>query len=97
MLRFEWDDGKNAENKQKHRVAFEEAETVFYDERGVLLEDDDEGGAREERFVLIGLSAGLRVLVVCHTYRRREQVIRLISARRANRAERADYEARWRR
>jgi uncharacterized DUF497 family protein len=47
--------------------------------------------------VLVGLSASLRVLVVCHTYRRREQVIRLISARRANRAERADYEARWRR
>jgi uncharacterized DUF497 family protein len=97
VLRFEWNDAKNAENKRKHRVAFEEAETVFYDERGVLLEDDDEGGARDERFVLVGLSASLRVLVVCHTYRRREQVIRLISARRANRAERADYEARWRR
>jgi uncharacterized protein len=83
--------------ERKRRVAFEEAETVFYDERGVLLEDDDEGSVREERSVLIGLSAGLRVLVVCHTYRRREQVIRLISARRANRAERADYEARWKR
>ena len=96
MLQFEWDDTKNTENKRKHRVAFEEAETVFYDERGVLLEDDSEG-AREERFALIGLSASLRVLVVCHTYRRIEQVIRLISARRANRAERADYETRWKR
>ena len=96
MLQFEWDDTKNTENKRKHRVAFEEAETAFYDERGVLLEDDSEG-AREERFALIGLSASLRVLVVCHTYRRVEQVIRLISARRANRAERADYEARWKR
>ena len=96
MLRFEWDDAKNAENKRKHRVAFEEAETVFYDERVVMVEDDDEA-AREERFVLIGLSASLRVLVVCHTYRRREQMIRLISARRANRAERVGYETRWRR
>ena len=96
MLQFEWDETKNTENKRKHRVAFEEAETVFYDERGVLLEDDSEG-AREERFALIGLSASLRVLVVCHTYRRIEQVIRLISARRANRAERADYETRWKR
>ena len=86
MLRFEWDDAKNAENMRKHRVAFEEAETVFYDDRGVL-----------KTKALIGLGASLRVLVVCHTYRRREQVIRLISARRANRAERADYETSWKR
>lgn len=96
MLGFDWDDAKNAENKRKHRIAFEEAETVFYDERAVLIEDD-EGVAAEERFVLIGLSASLRVLVVCHTYRGREQIIRLISARKANRAERTDYETRWKR
>jgi uncharacterized DUF497 family protein len=76
-------------------VSFDEAETVFYDERGVLIEDDGPGS--EERLVLIGLSARLRVLVVCHTYRRRDQVIRLISARKANRAERSDYERRWKR
>ncbi len=96
MLRFAWDSAKNADNQRKHRVSFEEAETVFYDERGVLIEDDDES-AGEERFVLIGMSASLRVLVVCHSYRRREQLIRLISARKGNRAERADYEARWKR
>lgn len=96
MLRFDWDDAKNAENKRKHRIAFEEAATVFYDERAVLIDDDNEGAA-EERFVLIGLSASLRVLLVCHTYRRREQLIRLISARKANRAERTDYETRWKR
>ena len=96
MLGFDWDDAKNAENKRKHRIAFEEAETVFYDERAVLIEDD-EGVAAEERFVLIGLSASLRGLVVCHTYRGREQIIRLISARKANRAERTDYETRWKR
>lgn len=93
MLRFEWDEAKNVENLRKHRVGFEEAQTVFYDERGVLVRDED--APREERLVLVGLSAALRVLVVCHTYRRKDQVIRLISARKANRAERRDYEERW--
>jgi hypothetical protein len=93
VLWFEWDEEKNLENLRKHRVRFEEAKTVFYDERGVLIRDED--APREERLVLIGLSAALRVLVVCHTYRRKDQVIRLISARKANRAERADYERRW--
>ena len=95
MLRFEWNEAKSLENRRKHGVGFEEAETVFYDERGVLIEDEDPRG--EERLVLIGLSGRLRVLVVCHTYRRRDQVIRLISARKANRAERSDYERRWKR
>jgi uncharacterized DUF497 family protein len=95
MLRFEWDETKSGENLRKHRVSFEEAETVFYDERGVLV--DDVSAGNEERLVLIGLSARLRVLVVCHTYRRRDQVIRLISARKANRTERSDYERRWKR
>jgi hypothetical protein len=95
MLRFEWDETKSLENMRKHRVGFDEAETVFYDERGILIEDDDP--ASEERLVLIGLSARLRVLVVCHTYRRGGQIIRLISARKANRAERSDYERRWKR
>ena len=94
MLRFAWDEAKSRENKRKHGVTFEEAETVFLDDWGVLIEDEDE---EEERFVLIGTSAGVRVLVVSHTYRAREQVIRLISARKANRSERRDYERRWKR
>jgi len=94
VLRFEWDEAKDRENKRKHRVSFEEAETVFLDDWGVLIEDEEEG---EERFVLIGTSAALRVLVVSHTYRARDQVIRLISARKANRTERRDYEQRWKR
>ena len=94
MLRFEWDEAKNRENKRKHRVSFEEAETVFLDDLGALIEDEEEG---EERFVLMGMSAAWRVLVVSHTYRARDQVIRLISARRANRAERRDYDRRWKR
>ena len=94
MLRFEWDEAKNRENKRKHRVSFEEAETAFLDDWGVLVKDVED---EEERFVLIGTSAAVRVLVVCHTYRARDQVVRLISARRATRTERRDYERRWRR
>jgi hypothetical protein len=96
MLGFDWDAAKNAQNARKHGVSFEEARTVFHDEWGVLIEDDDES-VGEERLVLIGMSATLRVLVVSHCYRTRSQVIRLISARKANREERKAYEARWKR
>jgi uncharacterized DUF497 family protein len=94
MLRFEWDEAKNRANKRKHRVSFEEAETVFLDDWGVLIKDAEDD---EERFILIGTSGATRVLLVCHTYRSRDQVIRLISARRANRTERRQYERRWKR
>ena len=94
-LRFEWDDRKNVDNKLwKHGVSFEEAQTVFYDDRALLIDDPDED---EDRFVLLGLSMTLRTLVVCHCYRVRDEVIRIISARKALREERADYERRWRR
>ncbi len=96
MLRFEWDRAKSAANKRKHGVSFEEAETVFYDDWGILIEDEDDAD-QEPRFVLIGTSGALRVLVVSHCYRARDEVIRLISARKANRAERRDYETRWKR
>jgi len=92
-LRFEWDSRKNAANKRKHGISIEEAETVFYDERAVLIDDPDE---EEDRFVLLGLSASLRTLVVCHCYREDDEVIQIISARKANKSERADYETRWR-
>jgi len=96
-LRFEWDERKDAENRRKHGVSFEEAETVFYDDRALLVQDDDSEALGEDRFVLLGLSAGLRTLLVCHAYRANDSVIRIISARKANRAERAQYERRWRR
>jgi hypothetical protein len=96
VLRFEWNRAKSAGNKRKHGVSFEEAETVFYDDWGILIEDEYDRD-QESRFVLIGTSAALRVLVVSHCYRARDQVIRLISARKANRAERRDYETRWKR
>jgi hypothetical protein len=93
-LRFEWDERKNASNRRKHGVSFEEAETVFYDDRAISRDDPDE--EEEDRFVLLGLSAGLRTLVVCHCYREDDSVIRIISARKAHREERRDYNTRWR-
>ena len=92
-LRFEWDPRKSASNRRKHGVSFEEAQTVFYDDRALLIDDPDEG---EDRFILLGLSAALRALLVCHCYREAEQVIRIISARKADRSERKEYERRWR-
>jgi uncharacterized DUF497 family protein len=95
-LRFAWDQVKNRENQRRHGVSFEEAETVFYDERALLIGDPDDTRG-EERFVLLGLSDRLRTLLVCHCYREDESMIRIISARKADRSERADYERRWRR
>ena len=93
-IRFEWDPRKSAANQRKHGVSFEEAQSVFFDDRAILLDDPDE--EREDRFVLLGISASLRTLVVCHCYRSDDEVIRIISARRAHREERRDYERRWR-
>lgn len=93
-LRFEWDPRKDAANQRKHRVSFDEAETVFSDENALLLDDPDHS-TQEDRFVLLGLSSALRLLVVSHTYREGDEVIRLIMARRATRAERVPYDARW--
>lgn len=94
MLRFEWDHRKNTQNRRKHGISFEEAQTVFFDEQALLIADPDHS-EHEERFILLGLSNALRRLVVCHCYRREGDVIRLISARRADRQERERYEIRW--
>ena len=91
-LRFDWDKRKNTTNQRKHGVSFEEAQTVFYDDRALLIEDPDE---TEDRFLLLGLSLALRTLVVCHCYREEDEVIRIISARKASRSERAQYEQWW--
>ena len=95
-LRFDWDPKKNRENQRDHKVSFGEAETAFADEHGLLMADPDHL-EDEDRFILLGLSATLRLLVVCHTYRQEDEVIRLISARKADRSERAHYGRRWRR
>lgn len=95
-MRFEWDEQKSALNRRKHGVSFEEARTVFYDDDALLISDADHSEG-EDRFVLLGISSQLRTLVVCHCYRRRGGVIRLISARKADRDEREQYESRWKR
>lgn len=89
-LDFTWDASKAAANKAKHGVSFEEAKTVFFDESARLIADPDHSD-EEDRYVLLGLSARLRVLLVCHAYRR-GSMIRIISARKANREERRQYE-----
>jgi uncharacterized DUF497 family protein len=93
---FEWDPRKDAENQRKHGIAFEEARTVFADEHALLLDDPEHSGA-EDRFLLLGLSAAFRVLVVVHTYRPPDDTIRIVSARRATKRERQQHDARWHR
>ena len=93
--RFVWDPRKARENAQKHGVTFEEAQTVFLDDYAILIDDPDHSEA-EERFLLLGVSSRLRLLVVCHCYREEEEVIRLISARKADGVERRQYRERSR-
>ena len=81
-LRFEWDERKALANEKKHGVSFDEARSVFFDERARLI-DDPEHSEDEERFILMGLSSSLRLLLVCHCYRSKANVIRIISARKA--------------
>jgi uncharacterized protein len=90
LLEFEWDPRKAAVNLRKHRVSFEDAKTVFSDERARLIDDPDHS-EDEERFLLLGLSSSLRLLVVAHCYRASGNVIRIISARKANEDEQLDY------
>ena len=92
---FEWDERKAAANQRKHGVSFDEAESVFADEYGLLLDDPQPASREEDRFLLLGLSSGLRTLVVCHGYQESRDTIRLISARKATRPERQIYNARW--
>jgi uncharacterized DUF497 family protein len=84
--KFEWDENKNRINFQKHRVSFNEAQTVFSDEF-ILFFPDDEHSQDEERFIAIGESAKSRLLIVCHCYRDDDAITRLISARKADNSE----------
>src|SRR5690606_31559971 len=82
MLRFSWDAAKASSNLKKHGVSFEEAQSVFYDEFAIQFEDDSDSG--EQRFLLLGMSCGGRVLVVVHCERGPDgQELRIISARKA--------------
>ncbi len=89
-IQFEWDKIKSETNAQKHNVSFEEAKTVFYDPDAMLIHDPDHSDD-EDRFVIMGISQYLKLLVVCHCYRSNEEVIRIISARKANRDEIKQY------
>lgn len=89
-LSFEWDERKSAANARKHGVSFDEAKSVFVDERAKLIDDPDHSDD-EDRFVLLGLSGGLRLLLVCHCYRGDGNVIRIISARKASAQESKSY------
>ena len=86
MLYFEWDERKNISNVIKHGISFDEASTVFYDDRAILF-DDPEHSLDEERFLLLGLSSSASICIVCHCYRQSDTVIRIISARKATKKE----------
>jgi len=90
MIRLEWDEKKNRANQKKHRISFEEAQTVFFDEQALVFDDPDHS-SKENRFLLLGRSFRLRILVVCHCFRKSAAVIRIISARRATAKERSVY------
>ena len=90
MLRFEWDERKAKANQKKHAVSFEEAQTVFFDDGAIEFPDPDHS-EEEKRFLMLGRSFRLRILVVSHCFRKSESVIRIISARKATRKERTAY------
>ena len=92
-LRIEWDSRKASSNLKKHGISFEEAKSVFYDEHAKLIDDPDHS-THEERFILLGHSFSLRLIMVCHCYRDADNVIRIISARKATAQETKYYKQR---
>jgi len=89
-LDFVWDDNKNKENIISHKISFEEAKTVFYDINAKIIYDP-EHSKNEDRFIILGISKYLNILVVCHCYKENENIIRIISARKATSKERKQY------
>jgi uncharacterized DUF497 family protein len=89
-LRFEWDPAKDEANQEKHGVSFEEAKTAFFDDYARVIADPEHSDL-EERYILLGMSIKLNILVVCHCYIEEENIIRIISARKADPTERAQY------
>ncbi len=91
-IQFTWDEDKSRINKRKHKVSFQEAQSAFLDENAIRFFDPDHS-ENEDRFLILGMSFKLRVLVVSHCYRKKDSVIRIISARKADKKEQAYY---WR-
>ena len=92
-MKFIWDESKAMINQTKHGVSFLEATTVFNDPDALFMGDPDHS-EEEERFILLGMSAALRILVVCHCYREDDEIIRIISARKATKKESETYKRR---
>ena len=90
MIIFEWDEKKNKTNIEKHGISFEEASSVFQDEESLIISDENHS-QEEDRFILIGFSFKANLLVVCHCYREKDSIVRIISARKADRNERKQY------
>ena len=89
-MKFSWDENKAKSNLLKHKVSFEEAKSVFLDENARLIEDPDHS-IDEDRFILIGMSVKFKILTVVHCYRDNDEVIRIISARKATKKEANQY------
>ena len=89
-IKFTWDENKNRINQKKHKVSFEEATSVFYDEMA-LVRDDPDHSKEGDRFVILGMSNSTKLLVVCHCYRDSDTTIRIISARKATTTESRQY------
>ena len=89
-LLFEWDQKKSKSNAKKHGVSFEEAQTTFFDEQAIVFDDPDHSN-EEDRFILLGTNHKLNALVVCHFFREKETIIRIISARKATKDEEQYY------
>ena len=89
-IKFEWDENKNKNNQKKHKISFEEAKTVFYDDNAILFDDPDHS-IGEERFFIIGISQTEILCIVSHCYREKDDIIRIISARKATKTESKIY------
>ncbi len=89
-ISFVWDEKKAEENLKNHKLSFEEAQTVFFDPNARMIFDLDHS-VDEDRFILLGISSALRILIVCHCFLEDDRIIRIISARKANKNEQKQY------
>ena len=89
-MRIIWDEKKNQLNIKDHKISFQEAETVFYDPNAKIIHDPDHS-FEEDRFIILGISELLKLLVVCHCYKEKDEIIRIISARKATKKEKINY------
>ena len=89
-ITFQWDKQKSQINQQKHGISFEEAESVFFDDYAIQFWDEDHS-QDEERFLLLGISSKMRILIVVHCFREEDSIIRIISARKATKNESQAY------